>query len=136
MATSQVVLSTDRLSLGPWSKDDANAGLAIFGREEVTRWLTPAMEPVHHEDGMRARLESWAAEDAEADPPVGHWVVRRPEDEDLVGSITLRRMPPFQEDLELAWQFAPDTGATATRPRQPEPSPTGRSRHRPMSCSR
>ena len=108
MASSQVVLSTERLSLGPWSRDDASAGLAIFGREEVTRWLTPAMEPVHDEDAMRARLESWAAEDAEADPPVGHWVVRRTEDEELVGSITLRRMPPFQEDLELAWQFAPD----------------------------
>ena len=30
------------------------------------------------------------------------------EDEELVGSITLRRMPPFHEDLELAWQFAPE----------------------------
>ena len=25
-----------------------------------------------------------------------------------MGSITLRRMPPFKEDLELAWQFSPD----------------------------
>ena len=27
----------------------------------------------------------------------------------LLGSITLRRMPPFQEDLELAWQFSPSS---------------------------
>ena len=47
-------------------------------------------------------------EDAELDPPVGHWAVRRRWDDVLLGSITLRRMPPLQEDLELAWQFAPD----------------------------
>jgi [ribosomal protein S5]-alanine N-acetyltransferase len=108
METSQAVLTTERLMLGPWSREDAAAGLAIFGREEVTRWLTPAMEPIHDEVGMRARFESWASEDAEADPPVGHWVVRRSEDDEPVGSITLRRMPPYQEDLELAWQFAPE----------------------------
>ena len=27
--------------------DDAPAGLGIFGRDEVTPWLTPAMEPIH-----------------------------------------------------------------------------------------
>ncbi len=108
MVTRQVVLSTDRLTLGPWSREDTRAGLTIFGREEVTHWLTPAMEPLHDEDGMQATLESWATEDAEAVPPVGHWVVRRSEDDVLLGSITLRRMPPFQEDLELAWQFAPE----------------------------
>lgn len=57
---------------------------------------------------MLAAFERWAEEDAEVEPPVGHWAVRRREDDLLLGSITLRRMPPFQEDLELAWQFAPD----------------------------
>jgi RimJ/RimL family protein N-acetyltransferase len=108
MANGHVVLTTERLTLGPWSREDAPAGLGIFGREEVTRWLTPALEPIHDETDMRAKFESWAAEDAEAEPPVGHWVVRRREDDVPVGSITLRRMPPFQEDLELAWQFAPE----------------------------
>ena len=68
-------------SLGPWTLDDAPAGLSIFGREEVTHWLTPAMEPIHDEAGMLAALERWAEEDAEADPPVGHWAVRRGEDD-------------------------------------------------------
>ena len=107
MASQQSRLSTERLVLGPWTVDDAPGGLTIFGREEVTRWLTPAMDPIHDEDGMRAALDRWAKEDAEADPPVGHWAIRRSEDDALVGSITLRRMPPFREDLELAWQFAP-----------------------------
>ncbi len=108
MASKQVTRSTDRLDIGPWSPDDASAALTIFGTEGVTRWLTPAMEPVHDENGMRDALDRWAEEDAQADPPVGHWAVRRREDDVLLGSITLRRMPPFQEDLELAWQFAPD----------------------------
>jgi ribosomal-protein-alanine N-acetyltransferase len=108
MATEQMALSTERLVLRPWTAMDAPEGLAIFGREEVTHWLNPAMEPIHDEEGMRATVEHWADEDADAEPPVGHWAVRRREDDVLLGSITLRRMPPFQEDLELAWQFAPD----------------------------
>jgi [ribosomal protein S5]-alanine N-acetyltransferase len=109
MATRQVTRSTERLDIGPWSpQDDAASALMIFGTEGVTRWLTPAMDPVHDEDGMRDVLDHWAKADTEADPPVGHWAVRRREDDALLGSITLRRMPPFQEDLELAWQFAPD----------------------------
>jgi ribosomal-protein-alanine N-acetyltransferase len=108
MATKQVVLNTERLVLRPWTVEDAPAGLTIFGRDEVTHWLTPAMEPIHDKTGMRAALESWAREDAELDPPVGHWAVQRRGDDVLLGSITLRRMPPLQDDLELAWQFAPD----------------------------
>ena len=107
MATEQVTLSTERLELGPWIAEDASAGLSIFAADEVTRWLTPAVEPIHDDAGMRAALELWGKENAEADPPVGHWAVRRRADGVLLGSITLRRMPPFQEDLELAWQFAP-----------------------------
>ena len=33
-----------------------SAGLAIFGSDEVTHWLTPAMEPIHDEAGMLAAL--------------------------------------------------------------------------------
>jgi [ribosomal protein S5]-alanine N-acetyltransferase len=108
MASTQLTLRTERLDLGPWRAEDASTGVTIFGAPEVTRWLTPAMEPVRDENEMRDALARWAEEDAQADPPVGHWAVRRREDDALLGSITLRRMPPFQEDLELAWQFAPD----------------------------
>ena len=108
MATGETVLRTQRLGLSPWVAADAPEALAIFGREEVARWLIPAVQPIRDEAEMRAAFEQWAKEDAEADPPVGRWAVRRAEDDVAVGSITLRRMPPFQEDLELAWQFAPD----------------------------
>jgi RimJ/RimL family protein N-acetyltransferase len=107
MASTQLTLRTERLVIGEWTPQDASAGLSIFGDEAVTHWLAPAMEPIDDEAGMLATLERWVEEDAEAEPPVGHWAVRRGEDQTLLGSITLRRMPPFQEDLELAWQFSP-----------------------------
>ena len=108
MASRQVTRSTERLDIGPWGSEDAAAALLIFGNEAVTRWLTPAMDPVHDENGMRDVLDQWAKADTQADTPVGHWAVRRREDDVLLGSMTLRRMPPFAEDLELAWQFAPE----------------------------
>jgi len=107
MASNQLTLNTERLVLGAWIPEDASAGQTIFGSDEVTHWLTPAMEPIHDDAGMLAALERWAEEDADAEPPAGHWAVRRGQDQVLLGSITLRRMPPFQEDLELAWQFSP-----------------------------
>jgi RimJ/RimL family protein N-acetyltransferase len=107
MAAKQVTLTTERLAMGPWTPEDVSAGLTIFGNDAVTHWLTPAMDPIHDDGGMLAALERWDKEDVDAEPPVGHWAVRRVQDEALVGSITLRRMPPFQEDLELAWQFSP-----------------------------
>jgi ribosomal-protein-alanine N-acetyltransferase len=105
--TDQLTITTERLLIEPWNPGDAAAGLTIFGDPEVTRWLTAAMEPVVDEAAMLDTLDRWVREEAEAVPPVGHWAVRRGEDEALLGSITLRRMPPYDEDLELAWQFSP-----------------------------
>lgn len=105
---TDVVLSTRRLDLAEWHLDDAAAGLAIFGSPEVSKWLSPAMEPVADESAMRDAIARWAEVDATDEPPVGHWTVRRRDDGLLIGSVTLRRMPPVREDLELAWQFAPE----------------------------
>ena len=107
MSLVDVAVSTPRLELAPWSVDDAAAGLSIFGDREVSHWLTPAVGPVSDEAAMRAWIEQWIEMDAEAEPPTGHWTVRRRLDGELIGSVTLRRMPPVDEDLELAWQFAP-----------------------------
>ncbi len=106
--STNAALTTKRLELGPWQADDAAAALTIFGSDEVSRWLTPALGPVADESTMREIIANWAVNDRDALTPVGHWTVKRREDGLLVGSITLRRMPPYEEDLELAWQFAPE----------------------------
>lgn len=100
-------LTTQRLELRPWRRDDAEAALSIFGEEEVARWLSPAIDPITDPNEMRALIDEWADADADDEPPVGHWAVTRRSDGELLGAVTLRRMPPDREDLELAWQFSP-----------------------------
>ena len=107
MSIVDIAVTTPRLDLVPWRVDDAPAGLPIFGDPEVARWLSPAVDPIPDEAAMRGRIKQWVEMDAEAEPPAGHWTVTRRLDGQLIGSVTLRRMPPIDEDLELAWQFAP-----------------------------
>ena len=47
-------LITKRLRLRPWTVDDADAALAIFGEHQVARWLAPAMPRVADRNQMRA----------------------------------------------------------------------------------
>jgi ribosomal-protein-alanine N-acetyltransferase len=107
MSLVDVAVTTPRLDLAPWRVEDAAAGLAIYGDPEVAKWLSPAVDPIGDEEAMRAAVVRWIEMDADADPPTGHWAVTRRLDGELIGSVTLRRMPPDEEDLELAWQFAP-----------------------------
>jgi ribosomal-protein-alanine N-acetyltransferase len=108
MAYDDFALDTTRLTLTGWRVDDVTPALSIFGDEDVTRWLSPVVEPVDSPSDMHTVIERWMKEDEAADPPAGHWAVRRRSDQVLLGSMTLRRMPPIEEDLELAWQFAPE----------------------------
>lgn len=110
MIESGVLLTTDRLTMRPWQPGDAAAGLAIYGSEEVTRWLAPVMEPVRDEDEMRALIERWTntGEDDEASLPTGVFAVTLREDGTVIGAVSVRSMPPTLYDLELAWQLAPE----------------------------
>jgi RimJ/RimL family protein N-acetyltransferase len=107
MSLVDVAVSTPRLELAPWRVEDAPDALGVYGEHEVARWLTPPVDPIADAAAMRALIEAWLAADVEAEPPVGHWAVRRRRDGAVIGSMVLRRMPPGEEDLELAWQFAP-----------------------------
>ena len=135
MASTQITLSTERLDLAGWRPEDASAAVTIFGTEKVTRWLTPAMEPVKDEDGMRAVLDRWAEEDAQADPPVGHWAVRRRDDGVLLGSLTLDGCPRSGKTSSSLGSSPPVIGARGTRRRRPMRSRAGRSRARHTSSS-
>ena len=67
-------LITKRLRLRPWTGDDADAALAIFGQREVARWLTPAMPRVADRDEMRqllARLDHRTRRSRAATGPLG-----------------------------------------------------------------
>ena len=56
-------VTTPRLRLRPWSVDDAEAALAVYGVDDVARWLSPAMDRVGDAAAMAANiLEMWNAD--------------------------------------------------------------------------
>ncbi|HEY5879741.1 MAG TPA: GNAT family N-acetyltransferase [Nakamurella sp.] len=101
-------LTTSRLVLRGWQVDDANEALTVFGRTEVTRWLSPVMDAVSDAASMRLLLQQWIAEDARATPPTGRWAVQRVEDGRVIGGVILLPLPPGDNDLEIGWQLNPD----------------------------
>jgi RimJ/RimL family protein N-acetyltransferase len=101
-------LATERLLVRPWSVDDANRALAIYGAKEVTRWLTPAMEHVPDLVTMRSILQKWVDAQPNLLPPRGRWAVQRKDNDEVIGGLSIRLLPPFDEDLELSWQLRPE----------------------------
>jgi RimJ/RimL family protein N-acetyltransferase len=103
-------LTSRRLRLRPWSVDDADAAMQIFGDAGVALWLTPAMSKVPDAAAMRSVLEAWVAEDARMVPPLGRWAVELTSGAEagtLVGAVALLPLPPDAEDAEIAWQTEP-----------------------------
>ncbi|MQA78641.1 MAG: GNAT family N-acetyltransferase [Streptosporangiales bacterium] len=100
-------IHTPRLLLRPWTPDDTGAALAVYGTDEVSRWLAPAMERVSDEREMRTLLDRWIAECETLEPPQGRWAIERRDTGDLVGGVVLLPLPPYRGDLEIGWQLAP-----------------------------
>jgi RimJ/RimL family protein N-acetyltransferase len=107
------VLTSRRLTLRPWTVDDAEAAAQIFGVAEVAQWLTPAMTRVPDVAAMRSVLEAWLAEVDRLVPPLGRWAVELAaadgeiEPGTVVGAVALLPLPPAGEDAEIAWQTGP-----------------------------
>jgi RimJ/RimL family protein N-acetyltransferase len=99
------VIATPRLRLRPWSVDDAEAALRVYGEHDVARWLSPAMDRVPDASAMREMLESWSSRPLTA--PEGRWAVELAETGELVGGVAILPLPPDGEDLEIGWQLAP-----------------------------
>lgn len=96
------VFTTVRLSVRPWSVDDAEAAYAIYGDWEVARWL--GATPKAHEDvaESRTRLETIVARDD--GPGLGFWAVTRIAEGDVIGAVILR---PIEESahIEVGWHL-------------------------------
>jgi len=102
------VIRTPRLTLRPWTLNDAKAALAIYGVTDVSRWLAPAMERVTDVETMEAVLQRWISETDGLDLPEGRWAIELSETGQVVGGVALLPMPPYMGDLEIAWQLAPE----------------------------
>ncbi|MBB6171573.1 RimJ/RimL family protein N-acetyltransferase [Nocardiopsis mwathae] len=99
---------TERLIIRDWDLSDADAALSIYGAEEVARWLTPQMHTVSDVSAMRSVLHAWTEAQPDLVPPAGRWAIVRAEDGELIGGLSLRQLPPYEEDFELSWQLRPD----------------------------
>jgi ribosomal-protein-alanine N-acetyltransferase len=106
MSSMTPPLRTERLLIRDWSLDDVEAAYKIYGSSEVARWIsTGAVDDV---SAMRSVLEAWVEAQPNLVPPAGRWAVVRTEDGEVIGGLSLRLMPPFEEDFELNWQLRPD----------------------------
>jgi len=106
-------LTTERLVVRGWQLADAGDALSVYGAEKVTRWLTPVMGRVADEDSMRAVLQAWTEDQPNMLPPRGRWAVQLKNTGEVVGGVSVRLLPPYEEDLELSWQLKPAAFAVA-----------------------
>ena len=99
------MIRTPRLALRPWSAADAPAALAIYGSEQVTHWLSPAMGRIDDLAAMEEVIAGWLADPLPE--PAGRWAMELVDTGQLVGSTVLLPLPPEGEDLQIGWQLAP-----------------------------
>jgi RimJ/RimL family protein N-acetyltransferase len=102
------LMRTDRLIIRDWSEDDAPAALGVYGRPEVSRWLTPAIQQVDDLDDMRQRLDQWMSETRDGEAGLGHWAVVLAETGAVIGGVSLHPLPVDEQDVEIGWQVAPE----------------------------
>jgi RimJ/RimL family protein N-acetyltransferase len=105
-------LTTERLTLRPWTPDDADFVYDMYSRWEVQRFI--GTTPRLMEDPAEAleRIARWGAEDG---PVHGIHAVEVTATGQLVGNILLKSIPasgevPLQPsgDTEIGWHFHPD----------------------------
>ncbi|HUB42664.1 MAG TPA: GNAT family N-acetyltransferase [Streptosporangiaceae bacterium] len=99
--------TTARLLARDWTADDVEAAFAIYGRDEVTRWLGPQpRQPVPSLAHMGQVLDRRIARSREQ-PDYGLWALELRATGQLVGAVLLSPLP---EDtaVEIGWHLNPD----------------------------
>lgn len=98
---------TSRLTARDWSAADAAAAYAIYGREDVMRWLGPQpRRPVGSLAEMAGRIEVMA-ERAAARPGFGLWPLELRSTGAVVGAVLLQPLPE-SEVVEIGWHLNPE----------------------------
>ncbi len=102
-----LTLETDRLLIRDWEEDDAEAAQEIYGSADVAQWLSPAIEKVTDAATMRVILQAWIEAQPNFVVPAGRFAVVRKDDNEVIGGMLIRLLPPYEEDLEIGWQLRP-----------------------------
>lgn len=101
--------STERLIARDWTIDDVESAFAIYGREEVARWLGVApRRPAASVEEMRARLERIIALNAQHSQPYGLWALELRSSGTVIGAVLLLPLPGGDGEVEVGWHLNPD----------------------------
>jgi len=92
-------LETERLSLRPFTSDDAEGWHAIWGDPEVIWWgASKSFE------NSRRSLERLIAKEADWPAGIGWLAVRRRGEQEIIGDVLLQPAP-FAPGIEIGWHF-------------------------------
>lgn len=100
---SEPIFTTDRLYARPWSLDDAEAALCIYGDPEVMGWLVS--EPYKNVEEQRRGLQALIERNALRPPGMGGWALIEKGKRELVGQVMLKPLPD-SELIEVGWHLA------------------------------
>lgn len=101
--------STERLIARDWTTADAESAFAIYGRDEVARWLGAApRRPAASVEAMRARLERIIALNAQHSQPYGLWALELRGGGAVIGAVLLLPLPGDGGEVEVGWHLNPD----------------------------
>jgi [ribosomal protein S5]-alanine N-acetyltransferase len=103
-----ILFTTQRLAGRDWAPDDAPGAFAVYGDAKVSSWLVPAMSRIVDESAMKCVLDAWVEAQPHLVAPAGRWALVERESDRVVGGLTLRLLPPYDQDIEIGWQLAPE----------------------------
>jgi hypothetical protein len=126
---------TKRLRIRPWSRNDVDAALQIFGDEQVARWLTPAVYHIKNRDDMTTLLESWIRESDGSGLPLGRWAIEYPQTGSVIGAVALLPLPLGGLTWRSAGKSLLHTGVRGTVQKRVTLSPTEPSAPARGKCS-
>jgi RimJ/RimL family protein N-acetyltransferase len=99
---------TARLTARDWADTDLDAAFAIYGRDEVMRWLgAEPRRPVASREQMKQMLDRMISRGRE-EPAYGMWAVELRATGQVVGTILLSPLPGGDGEVEIGWHFNPD----------------------------
>jgi RimJ/RimL family protein N-acetyltransferase len=101
--------STERLIAREWTTDDAEDAFAIYGREEVARWLgAPPQRRTASVEAMRANLERIIARNAQHSQQYGLWALELRGSGTVIGAVLLLPLAEADGEVEVGWHLNPD----------------------------
>jgi RimJ/RimL family protein N-acetyltransferase len=100
--------TTARLIARDWTAGDLDAAFAIYGRDEVARWLGPQpRQPVPSLAHMREVLDRRIAHGRQ-EPDYGLWALELRATGQVAGAVLLSPLPGDRGAVEIGWHLNPD----------------------------